>query len=156
MNTDIPACRPTDGKPVVGTVTGTLGLNTSVNAPLRRNILSIQSSPALCSCLLSESWPQWGSWSLTLHISLSFSHPLPLLTILSAFLAPLSSLLIYRIMHQTSSRGDSVMQAAAPSALMLLLTTVCEPLALEKKRTNTHQGGISTWTTKTVNPPHAL
>lgn len=46
---------------------------------------------------------------------ISLPHPWRLLTLLSAFLA-LSSLLIYRIMHQTSSRGDTVTQVAAPSA----------------------------------------
>lgn len=113
--------------PVVGTLTETLGLHRPVNAPQTRNILSIQSSLALCSCLLPELCPQWGSYSLTPHISLSPSHPWPLLTTLSAFLA-LSSLLIYRIMHQTSSRGDTVTQAAAPSAITLILTTVSDRL----------------------------
>lgn len=91
--------------------------------------MSIQTSLALCSCLLPEPCPQWGSWSLTLHLSLSLSHPWPLLTIQSAFLA-LSSLLIYRIMHQTGSRGDTVTHTAAPSAFMFILTTVFDQLEL--------------------------
>lgn len=58
---------------------------------------------------------------------ISLPHPWWLLTLLSAFLA-LSSLLIYRIMHQTSSRGDTVTQAAAPSAFTLILTTEFDQL----------------------------
>lgn len=99
-------------------------------------MLSIQSSLALCSCLLPELCPQWGSYSLTPHISLSPSDPWPLLTTLSAFLA-LSSLLIYRIMHQTSSRGDTVTQAAAPSAITLILTTVSDRLGSHRQRFQT-------------------
>lgn len=91
---------------------------------------------SLCSCLLPEFCPLWESWSLTLHglspflfspPSLSLSLSRPLLTILSAFLA-LSSLLIYRIMHQKSLWGVAVMQAAAPSGFALFLTTIFDQL----------------------------
>ena len=73
---------------------------------------------------------------LSLSLSLSPSHPWPLLTTLSAFLA-LSSLLIYRIMHQTSSRGDTVTQAAAPSAITLILATVADRLGSHRHRFQT-------------------
>lgn len=89
---------------------------------------------SLCSCLLPEFCPLWESWSLTLHglspflfFPLSLSLSRPLLTILSAFLA-LSSLLIYRIMHQKSLWGVAVMQAAAPSGFALFLTTIFDQL----------------------------
>lgn len=120
-------------KPAVAPVT--LWPNATVNTPLKRKIVSMQRFLALCSCLLPEFCPLWESWSLTLHglspflfpPSPSLSLSRPLLTILSAFLA-LSSLLIYRIMHQKSLWGVAVMQAAAPSGFALFLTTIFDQL----------------------------
>ncbi len=66
--------KTTGGKPVVGTMTETLGLNTAVKAPQRSNILSIQSNLALCSCLLPGLLPSVGELELdTAHLSLSLS-----------------------------------------------------------------------------------
>lgn len=85
------AAEITDGKPVVGTVTETLWANATVNAQLEREMLSIQSCGALCSCILPEFCPLWESWSSTLLLFPSLSLSRPILTILLAFFGSLIS-----------------------------------------------------------------
>lgn len=102
---------------------------------LQRKIVSMQRFLACvpASCLSSVLCGRAGAWLCMVSLpfcfppSLSLSLSRPLLTILSAFLA-LSSLLIYRIMHQKSLWGVAVMQAAAPSGFALFLTTIFDQL----------------------------
>lgn len=120
-------------KPAVAPVT--LWPNATVNTPLQRKIVSMQRFLACvpASCLSSVLCGRAGAWLCMVSLpfcfppSLSLSLSRPLLTILSAFLA-LSSLLIYRIMHQKSLWGVAVMQAAAPSGFALFLTTIFDQL----------------------------